>query len=97
MMVQKDRDTFFKGWTNGNGLGTEKWDAFSEIAFDSKTQDEFNESTRQPFLASMNAEDSEPVDQNAYDLVRKGFQQVKGTPYVSYVQNQGKYADYWKL
>ena len=46
---------------NGNGAGSEKWDAFEEIARFSKNKDEFHEGARQPWIYSENKRDKEPT------------------------------------
>ena len=47
-------------WDNGNGAGTEKFDAYGHIAFWAKDEDDFNERARQPWISSANEADLEP-------------------------------------
>jgi len=53
-----------KWWTSGNGQGSEKHDAYWEIAHDAKTSNEFDTKSRQPWLPSDNGADGEPKHHN---------------------------------
>jgi hypothetical protein len=48
-------------WTNGNGKGSEKLDAYGHIAAWSSGEADFNKKAKQPWIASDNKNDSSPV------------------------------------
>jgi hypothetical protein len=71
-------------WTNGNGAGNEKMDAWGHLAFWSDDAEDFHKKAKQPWIASGNENDAED-DSHPMGL--------------SLVQNgeEGKWADYWKI
>jgi len=48
-------------WEDGNGSGTEKYDAYSHIGWHTKTPLDFYRKSWQPFIKSYNHNDKEPV------------------------------------
>jgi len=60
-LIQKEG----KWWHDGNGGGSEKWDAWEEIARFSDNQTHFHEQAKQPWIRSGNAGDIEPTHHSA--------------------------------
>ena len=56
-------------WTNGNGAGSEKLDAYGHIAAWSTGEADFNKKAKQPWIASLNKGDTEPLShKNTFSL-----------------------------
>ena len=47
-------------WTNGNGAGNEKMDAYGHLAFWSNDAEDFEQKARQPWISSGNDNDTAP-------------------------------------
>jgi hypothetical protein len=57
-------------WTNGNGAGSEKFDYFDHLSFESPTSEHFDSHASRPWLTASNQKDSEPKGGLTYP---KGF------------------------
>ena len=49
-----DKDPRKNFWEDGNGSGTEKADAYQHLAWNSKTEKQFNWKAMQPFIKNYN-------------------------------------------
>ena len=48
-------------WGNGNGSGSEKFDYFDHLAFESPTDADFDTNARNPWLTNSNGKDGAPA------------------------------------
>jgi len=68
-------------WTNGNGSGSEKLDAYGHIEAWSKDEADFNKKAKQPWIGSNNKGDSAPVSHwNGFTLSQNKAKNFDGVP-----------------
>jgi len=77
-----DQDPHKNFWEDGNGSGSEKMDAWSHLATNSQTAEQFYTKARQPFIKSYNMDDAEPLDHP------NGFHNL--------AQLDAEHVDYWQ-
>jgi len=83
--VKQGRKPF---WSNGNGAGSEKMDAYGHLEFWAEDAEDFHRKARQPWIASGNEGDAEATEHPmGLSLVEEAAE----------TGEKGKWADYWKI
>lgn len=70
--MNNDAEPWKNFWEDGNGSGTEKFDAFSHAAWSAKDAHTFHNRARQPWIKNYNFDDSEPMSHRMGMTVQLG-------------------------